>query len=126
LRLNQHADLLDIQLQVAGLSEELVVTSDAPFINATNAELGVNFDAKRVAELPIAPDRNVMNLALSVAGVSQLSSGNAELAAGLNFSVNGSRLRSNSFLIDGQDVNQMNVTGAAQEINNPDTVAELR
>jgi Carboxypeptidase regulatory-like domain/TonB dependent receptor len=126
LRLNQHAELLDIELQVSGIAEELVVASDAPLINTTNAELGVNFDSTRIAELPLAPNRNVMNLALSVAGVSQLSSGNAELAAGTNFSVNGSRLRSNNFLIDGQDVNQPNVMGAAQEINNPDTVAELR
>jgi Carboxypeptidase regulatory-like domain/TonB dependent receptor-like, beta-barrel len=126
LRLNQHAELLDINLQLAGISEGLIVSADAPLINTTNAELGVNFDSTRVAELPLAPNRNVMNLALSVAGVSQLSSGNTEVASGINFSVNGSRLRSNNFLIDGQDVNNVNVTGPAQEINNPDAVAELR
>jgi hypothetical protein len=126
LRLNQHAELLDINLQLAGISEALVVSEDAPLLNTTNAEMGVNFDSTRVAELPLAPNRNVMNLALSVAGVSQLSSGNAELASGTNFSVNGARLRSNAFLIDGQDVNNVATTGAAQEINNPDTVAEFR
>ena len=126
LRLNQRAEL-DIRLELSAVAEKLVVSADAPLINTTNPEVGVNLDSRRVAELPLAPDRNILNLALQAAGVSQLSSGNADLAAGgVNFSVNGSRLRSNNFLIDGQDVNQPNPTGASQEINNPDTVAEFR
>ncbi len=126
LRLNQRAEL-DIRLELSAVAEKLVVSADASLINTTNPEVGVNLDSRRVAELPLAPDRNILNLALQAAGVSQLSSGNADLAAGgVNFSVNGSRLRSNNFLIDGQDVNQPDPTGASQEINNPDTVAEFR
>jgi hypothetical protein len=126
LQLNQNAEL-DIKLQLAGITLKMSVVADAPLINTTNAEIGVNFDPKRVAELPLAPNRNILNLALSVAGVSQLSSGNlAPAQGGVNFSVNGMRLRSNNFLIDGQDSNNSNATGLNQEINNPDTVAEFR
>jgi carboxypeptidase family protein/TonB-dependent receptor-like protein len=126
LRLNQSAEL-DIRLELSGVPEKLIVSADAPLLNTTNPEIGVNFDSRRVSELPLAPDRNILNLALQVAGVSQLSRGNTEQASGdVNFSVNGSRLRSNNFLIDGQDVNHPNLTGASQEINNPDTVAEFR
>ena len=126
LQLNQNAEL-DIKLQLAGITQTETVTLDAPLINTTNAEVGVNFDPKRVAELPLAPNRNILNLALSVAGVSQLSSGNIAQASGaVNFSVNGMRLRSNNFMIDGQDSNNAGLTGLVQEINNPDLVAEFR
>jgi Carboxypeptidase regulatory-like domain/TonB dependent receptor len=126
LRLNQQAEL-EIRLELLGVEETLSVSADAPLINTTSAEVGVNFDSRRVAELPLAPNRNILNLALQVAGVSQLSSGNIDQASGgVNFSVNGSRLRSNNFLIDGQDSNHLNNTGLVQEINNPDSIAEFR
>jgi len=125
LRLNQGADL-QVKLEVAGVAETVTVSSDAPLINTTNAEVGVNFDSRRISELPLAPNRNVMNLALSVAGVSQVQTGQSSFAAGTNFSVNGMRLRSNNFMIDGQDSNDPSVTGMTQQINNPDIVAEIR
>ncbi len=133
LRLNQTADL-DVRLELSGVTETITVSSDAPIINTTNAEIGVNFDSKRITEVPLAPNRNVLNLALNVAGVSQLSSGQSVFAAsgnsgldgGVNFSVNGMRTRSNNFMIDGQDSNDPSVTGMIQSVNNPDTVAEFR
>ncbi len=126
LRLNQAANL-DIGLQVSSVSETISVTADAALVNTTNAEIGVNFDNKRVSELPMAPNRNILNLALSVAGVSQLSSGNSSFAdGGVSFSVNGARTRSNNFMVDGADSNQSSVGGLIQQINNPDTVAEFR
>ena len=126
LRLNQTADL-DIRLEVAGVAETVTVTSDAPLINTTNAEVGVNFDTRRISELPLAPNRNILFLALSVAGVSQLSPGQSEFAAGgVAFSVNGMRTRSNNFMVDGQDSNDPAITGLTQVINNPDLVAEFR
>jgi hypothetical protein len=76
--------------------------------------------------LPLAPNRNVLNAALSAAGVSQLGSGQTGFAQGMNFSVNGMRLRSNNFMFDGQDSNDPSVSGSQQPINNPDVVQELR
>jgi hypothetical protein len=125
LRLNQAAELA-LKLQVAGVAETINVSEDAPLINTTNAEVGTNFEAKRIAELPLAPNRNMLFLALNVAGVSQLSSGQQGFASGLSFSVNGMRVRSNNFLLDGQDVNDPSVTGSGQPVNNPDIVAEMR
>ncbi len=126
LMLNQSATV-DVKLQVSAVSEVITVATDALLINTTNATVGVNFDQKRISELPLAPSQNILTLALSVAGVSQLSAGNSTFAAGgVNFSVNGNRLRSNNFMIDGADSNQPSVSGLIQEINNPDTVAEFR
>ncbi|HYL39152.1 MAG TPA: TonB-dependent receptor [Bryobacteraceae bacterium] len=126
LRLNEEAEV-PIKLSLAGVTESVNITSDAPLINTTTAEVGVNFDTKRIENLPLAPNHNVFNLALSVAGVSQLSGGNSSFAdGGVSFSVNGARTRSNNFMIDGADINQPSITGATQRIENPDTVAEFR
>jgi hypothetical protein len=118
--------VVDVTMKTATIAETITVEADAPIINTTNAEVGVRFDSKRVAELPIAANRNVFNVALSAPGVSQLGTGQAEFAAGTNFSVNGMRVRSNNFMIDGQDSNDPSVSGRQQPVNNPDIVQEIR
>lgn len=109
LRLNQAAEI-DVRMTVSSVSETIAVTADAPLVNTTNAEVGANFDARRIQEIPLAPNRNILNLALNVAGVSQLSRGQSEFAAAgnsgtdsaPNFSVNGMRTRSNNFISTGR------------------------
>src|SRR4051794_27042008 len=134
LQLNEAADL-SINLQVAGTVETVDVGSDAPLINTTNAEIGVNFDSKRIAELPLSTNRNLVNLAGSVPGVSQISNGDAQFGSsgnqgtesgGLQFAANGMRTRSNAFIIDGQDSYGPSTGGLTQSLNNPDIVAEVR
>jgi hypothetical protein len=125
LRLNQAAEF-DLRLAVGSVNEVLTVQDEAPLINTTTAEVSTNFEARRIADVPLATNRNMLNLALNVAGVSQLSSGQSAFASGLSFSVNGARTRSNNFLLDGQDMNDPSVTGSSQPLNNPDTVAEMR
>src|SRR4051812_42446408 len=134
LQLNEAADL-NINLQVSGTVETVDVGSDAPLINTTNAEIGVNFDSKRIAELPLSTNRNLVNLAGSVPGVSQISNGDAQFGSsgnqgteggGLQFAANGMRTRSNAFIIDGQDSYGPSTGGLTQSLNNPDIVAEVR
>jgi hypothetical protein len=126
LQLGAQAEL-DFRLEVAAASEAVNVSAEAPLINTTSAEVGFNVDARRIGELPLAPNRNILSIALQAPGVSQLSSGNATFAAGgVAFSVNGMRTRSNNFMLDGADSNNPSVTGLVQEINNPDLVAEFR
>jgi hypothetical protein len=126
LRLGQDAEL-DVKLEVANVTETITVSADATILNTTNAEVGTNIDTKRISELPMAPNRNILNMALQIPGVSQLSSGNSSFAAGgVSFSVNGMRTRSNNFMIDGSDSTNPSVGGLVQEVNNPDTVAEFR
>lgn len=134
LALNQRADL-KIALQVASTSDTITVSGEAPIINTTNAEISVNFDSKRVSELPLSTNRNILNLAASVPGVTQLSSGNSNFgvngnpgteSGSLMYSANGMRLRSNTFLIDGQDSYYASTGGLMQGLNNPDLIAEVR
>jgi len=125
--INQDA-VVDVRIQPAAITESIEVTADAPLLNTTNSEVGVRFDTTRVAELPVsgATFRDVFAVALSAPGVSQLGSGQSAFASGTNFSSNGMRVRSNNFMIDGQDSNDPSVTGRQQPINNTDIIQEVR
>ena len=128
LALNQTA-VVDVEIRPAALTEVVEVRADAPIINTRNAEVGVRFDTTRVAELPVLASRNIFTLARSAPGVSELASGQNSFSEGefeANYSSNGTRLRSNNIMIDGQDVNDASVTGRQQPINNTDIVQEIR
>ena len=127
LSLNQDA-VVDVQLQPAAITETIEVTADAGLLNTTNAEVGVRFDTARVSELPVSglTFRDVFSVALSAPGVSQLGTGQTGFASGTNFSSNGMRVRSNNFMIDGQDSNDPSVTGRQQPMNNTDIIQEVR
>jgi hypothetical protein len=125
LLLNQDA-VVEVLLKPATLEESLTVTADAPLLNTTSSEVGVRFDTRRVADLPVVNSRDVFSLALSAAGVSQLNTGQSAFASGTNFSVNGMRTRSNNFIIDGQDSNDPSISGRQQPINNTDVIQEVR
>ena len=131
LLLNQDA-VVNPTLEVAGATEKVTVTDDAPLLNTTSPEVGVRFDERRLTDLPTLPPpggggfRDVFAFALGAPGVSQLNSGNQVFATGTNFSVNGSRPRGNNFMIDGQDSNDPTVTGRQQVLNNPEIVQEFR
>jgi len=125
LLLNQQA-VVNAELKPAGVQEVVTIAENASLLNTSNAEVSTRFDSKRLSELPLAPNRNVLNIALSAAGVSQLGSGQTGFANGINFSVNGMRLRSNNFMLDGQDANDPSVSGSQQPLNNPDVVQEFR
>ncbi len=130
LVLNQTA-VIQLELRPATVAESVTVTNEAPLLNTTDAEVGVRFEERRLQDLPTLPAvgggfRDVFAYALSAAGVSQINSGNTTIPTGTNFSVNGMRLRSNNFMIDGQDSNEPSLTGRQQEMNNPDIVQEFR
>lgn len=119
LALNQNA-FVDVTMKPGGVQEVVNVVENASMLNTSTAEVGTRFDERRLSELPLTTNRNVYNVALSAAGVSQMNSGQSTFANGINFSANGGRVRSNNFMIDGQDNNDFGVAGAAIPLNNPD------
>ncbi len=132
LVLNQNA-VIEISMKPSTVTEIVTVTENASLLNTSNAEVGVRFDSRRISELPLTTNRNVYNVALSAAGVSQLgfgqssfSGGGVGATSGISYSANGGRVRSNNFMIDGQDNNDTNVGGAQQPLNNPDLIQEVR
>jgi len=125
IAVNQDA-VVDTSLKAGGVTEVVTVTENASVLNTTTAEVSTRFDERRLAELPIATNRNVFTVLLSVPGVSQLSSGQTGFANGISFSANGGRLRSNNFMLDGQDINDPSVSGGQIALNNPDAIGEVR
>lgn len=125
LVVNQVAEI-NVALRPGSVQETVTVTENASLLNTTTPEVSTRFDEKRLSELPIAANRNVYNVLLSVPGVSQLSSGQSGFTNGINFSSNGGRLRSNNFMLDGQDINDPSVAGGQIAINNPDAIGEVR
>ena len=125
LVLNQAATV-DVSLKTGVVTEVVNVVENASILNTTTTEVGTRFDNRRLAELPIATNRNVYNIALSAPGVSQLQSNQAGFTNGINYSSNGGRLRSNNFLLDGQDNNDFGVGGGVVQLNNPDLIQEVR
>ncbi len=134
LIVNQAAEL-KVALSVASISETITVNTAPPLINTTNAEISTHFDSKRIADLPLSTNRNILNLAGSVPGVAQVSVGNSNFGStgsqgtestGLSYSANGMRQRSNAFIIDGQDSYYASTGGLLQPLNNPDIVSEVR
>jgi len=108
------------------VQEVVNVTENASLLNTSTAEVSTRFDEKRLSELPIATNRNVYNVLLSVPGVSQLGAGQTGFASGISFSANGGRVRSNNFMVDGQDTNDPSVAGGQLPLNNPDAIQEVR
>jgi hypothetical protein len=120
VRANQ-ISTVDTQLQPGGQNIVIDVTAEAGAILQTEAPVrGGNIEAARITELPFA-GRNPVSLALTLPGVSSNRFG---FGVG-TFSVNGSRGRSNNFLIDGTENNDISVAGQAFQITNPDAVQEV-
>ena len=81
---------------------------------------GGNISTRQIVDLPFA-GRNPVALALTLPGVSSNRGG---FGVG-TFSVNGARGRSNNFLIDGTENNDISVAGQGFQITNPDAVQEV-
>src|SRR5829696_8687698 len=127
--------IVDAVLQPGEIVDSVTVNENASMLNSITAEVSTRFDSRRLSELPISPNRSVYNVLLSTPGVIQLVTGQATFsgpslaaqnpAIGLSFSANGGRLRSNNFMLDGQDMNDPTFTGAEVALNNPDAIREV-
>jgi hypothetical protein len=89
-------------LAVGGVTESVMVTGQAPMLQAETAQLGNSLESNAVGTLPLGGTRNVAFLALLSAGVLPGEQG----TAGGNFSANGVRSTGqNNFLLNGVDNN---------------------
>ena len=112
---------VDAQLALGGQQITVDVVAEAGAALQTEAPVrGGNISTQQITELPFA-GRNPVALALTLPGVSSNRGG---FGVG-TFSVNGARGRSNNFLIDGTENNDISVAGQGFQITNPDAVAEV-
>jgi len=110
---------VDATLAPAGVGEAVTVKAEAANVglNKTNGTLAHTLDARSVVELPL-PGRNINNLVLTAP--------NASSTTGVGtFAVNGNRSRSNNYMLDGSDNNDVSASVATSQIV-PESVAEFQ
>ena len=110
----------DARLEVGETRSTIEVQAEAVQLQTEASTRGGSIVSVAVTELPVAT-RDVAQLALVLPGVSTNRFGSGVGT----FSVNGSRGRSNNFMIDGVDNNDASVAGQLTQIINPDAVAEV-
>lgn len=117
---SQTADV-GAQLAIGQAEVTVDVTAEAGALLQTEAPVrGGNISTTQITELPVS-GRNPVALALTLPGVSSNRGG----FGSSTFSVNGARGRSNNFLIDGTENNDISVAGQGFQITNTDAVQEV-
>ncbi len=96
---------VNVQLAPGQVSETVVVTEQAPLVEATQDNLGGNIETQQIQELPVS-GRDFTKLLVMVPGSGGDPSGVADSPGSFGlFSINGNRGRSNNYLLDGTDMN---------------------
>ena len=100
--------VVNLALKVGQVNERVLVTGEAPLVEATTSAMSALVDERTIRDLPLN-GRSYDQLALSQPGVVTMGAGQASAAfdfgTGTRFSVTGSRAYANSFLLDGTDIN---------------------
>lgn len=111
---------VDADLQVGSQQAvvEIVGTSSEP-LQTESPVRGGNISTRQITDLPVGS--NPTALALTLPGVVTNRTG---VGVG-TFSVNGARGRSNNFLIDGTENNDISVAGQGFQITNRDAIQEV-
>src|SRR5205085_5372231 len=75
LLVGQNATVPSVTMKVASVEEMVTVTSQAPLVDVTRAQVAGNIDRRQMAELPLQ-GRNWQELALMVKGITANAVGN--------------------------------------------------
>lgn len=110
----------DIGLQVGEISQSIEVAEQAVELRADSPVRGGNIQSSGIVDLPYQ-SRNPADLGLTVPGVVT----NKFATPAGTYIVNGTRGRSNNFMIDGTDNNDISVAGETFKIKNPGSIAEV-
>ena len=132
LQVGQEA-LVNLTLQIGSISEEVIVSSEAPLVNTTSSTISAVISEVQVHELPLN-SRNLTQLSLLTPGVVQLrtgiTGGVTQGAPAVRVSIGGARFYQTGFFLDGTDVTDssrgMGPGGAAGSLFGVETVKEFR
>ena len=100
--------VIDLVLQISPVTMEVTVSSPAPLVNGSSAELSYLVEEKKIQDLPLN-GRNFTDLALLQPGVQAFRArqGGSIVAVGLQLNINGQEGRSNVYLLDGTITNNV-------------------
>jgi hypothetical protein len=93
---------VDVQLEVGGIQEELVVSAEAPIVDVTSKEVGGNITSQDLLSLP-SVNRNFVGFIGLLPGV--VPSISTESFGSDSVNVNGQDARNNNYLMDGGNNN---------------------
>lgn len=111
----------DLPFATGGGSTEVTVEASNSSVNTENGQLAGVIGPRELQVLPIFT-LNPVDLALTVPGVQTVTQGGS-FSNGTNIEVNGARPRSNNFLLDGQEINDVSIGGQAFQPAIPDVFA---
>ena len=122
--------VVDLTLTVGAVAEQVEVTGEAPLVETTNATVSGVVSDQQVRDLPLN-GRSFENLIFLQSGVVPFLQGakSTEAGEGTKLAISGSRIDSNSFLLDGANMNdQSNMTpgSAAGVLLGVETLREFR
>ena len=121
---------MDFDMVVGQVSEKVMVTGEAPIVQAETSSLGQVITSKEILELPLN-GRDYVQLATLTTGVVRTSSGTNGNTGGAStggqnsFVANGARGTLNDFLLDGID-NNSNDNGGLVLRTNVDAIEEFK
>ena len=106
--------VVNLSLSVGTVSEQVQVTVETPLVEITSATLSGLVDDKKIRDLPLN-GRSFDTLAFMQPGVTPYFRGrhDTDQGEGTKMSVSGSRVDSNSFLLDGTNINDQSTTRRA-------------
>jgi outer membrane receptor protein involved in Fe transport len=108
----------DVKLTVGGSSETVSVEADSMSIDTENGQLTGVVNSTDITKLPIF-SQSPYELATTVPGAQIVA--DSGFSNGQALQVNGARPRSNDFLLDGQEINDVAIAGQAFQPDIPDS-----
>ena len=99
--------IIDITLEIGQITQEIVITADAPLVNVTSGEVAGLVDQKTINDLPLN-GRDLLQLMTLEPGVTFVRNRNTGLASGgsgQRVTIQGTRETQNLFLLDGTTLN---------------------
>ena len=121
-----HVEFVNVILQVGGSTDTVTVEANAAQVETTSTQLGAVMTDTSIRELPLSTRNTYQLLQLQPGVQSQLG---ADLFYGSDnpgvVSVNGGRGRSNNYMVNGGDGNDIFVNGPAIQPS-PDAIEEFR
>ncbi len=121
-----HVALVNATLQVGGATETVTVEANAVQVETTSTQIGAVMNDQSIRELPLSTRNTYQLLQLQPGVQSQLGS---DLFYGSNnpgvVSVNGGRGRSNNYMVNGGDANDIFVNAPGIQPS-PDAIEEFR
>jgi hypothetical protein len=113
---------IDVKLNLGASSDTVTIEAEAVQLQTEEQTHISSISARKIVDLPVT-GQNAYNLLLTVPGVATSDLGGST-NSGIG-SVNGARPRSNSFLIDGVENNDISINGPAFTPTNQDAIQEV-